>query len=178
MGNSRDLRAGESFYNPRQPTAEPMGIEIREATLGDGPSLEIVRRQAIEASFSDAYSRSEYADIVASPDPNLHSWIESEAVLVLVAESPVTPVSFAVLDRNNAELHGIYTSPDYRRRGYATALLDEIESRVSTEIDSISVWAPKPARPFFRAVGFDGTKEQKGEAIVRIRMTKSLAEGR
>ena len=155
-----------------------MGIEIREATNADRPSLEIVRRQAIEASFSDRYPRSAYADLVASPSPALRGWIESEAVLVLVAESPVTPVSFGIIDLNDGELYGIYTSPDYRRRGYATAVLEEIESRVSNDVERISAWAPQPARPFFRAVGFVAADERKGDAIVRIRMRKSLAAGR
>jgi len=130
-----------------------MPVTIREATGEDVPSLEILRRQAIEAVCSDVYDRERFADLVATPDDRLRSWVDADSMTVLVAETSITPVSYVAFA--NGEIHGIYTSPDYQREGFASALLEAIESRAADDgLSRLSTVAPAVSAGFFEACGF------------------------
>lgn len=156
-----------------------MAIEVRRATVADVPSLEIIRRQAIEATYADQYPRDAYADLVATPDPDLPDWIESERHDVLVAESPVTPVAFAAVDRREGELLAVYTSPDYEGRGYASRLIETIADSVSTAgIDVLGVWGPDPVRGFFRRNGFEPVNGRRETPLPAQRMHRTLGGDR
>lgn len=132
-----------------------MGVEIRHATPADYPVLEVVRRQAIEASYADVYDRADYATDVATPVQELDSWIESPDHLTLVAESDVTPVAYLAGDLRSGQLLHLYTSPDYARRGYASQLVDAAVTK--TEMPNVWAWCPKPALEFFTTIGFART---------------------
>lgn len=130
-----------------------MSVTIREATGEDVPSLEILRRQAIEAACSDVYDRDRFADLVATPDDRLPSWIEGDATTVLVAETSITSVGYVAFA--DGEIHGLYTSPDYQCEGIGSALLEAIESRaVDDDLSHLSAVAPDVSAGFFQARGF------------------------
>lgn len=139
-----------------------MGVRIRTATPADFPILEIIRRQAVEAAYADVYDRVLYADKVAKPDEHLATWVESEEHLTLVAESDITPVAYLVIDRTTGQLLHLYTSPDYVRRGYASELINKIESTLADSgVAKLWAWSPIPALEFFTKVGFTRTDRNR-----------------
>ncbi|WP_135661965.1 GNAT family N-acetyltransferase [Halorhabdus rudnickae] len=133
-----------------------MKVTIRTATVGDVPSLGILRGQAIEAACSDVYDRQQYADLVADPRTDLTTWIDSEAMTVLVAETEITPVAYAAFDEDTGEILSIATNTDYQREGFGSALVDRVEDRAcKLNLDELGVSAPTVAVGFFEAQGFD-----------------------
>ncbi|ACV10798.1 GCN5-related N-acetyltransferase [Halorhabdus utahensis DSM 12940] len=139
-----------------------MSITIREAASEDVPSLEILRRQAIEAACSDVYDRERFADLVATPDDRLPMWVEGSGT-VLVAETSITSVGYVVVEDGN--VHGIYTSPDYRREGFARSLLEAAQRHAGDHNWShLRAVAPEVSAGFFEACGFTavGTDDWHG----------------
>lgn len=156
-----------------------MNASLRPATVEDRPSLEIVRRQALEAAFTEHYDRARYADLVATPDPELAPWLADDRYLSLLVETPATPVAYLVCDRRRAELLALYTSPDYEGRGYATRLLRSASDDIAESgAETLTIWAPEPSLGFFRTRGFTATDERTSEDIPRQRMAKSLERRR
>ena len=154
-----------------------MTITIRPATLSDVPSLEIIRRQAIEDAYSSVYERSRFADLVAGADTNLPREIERESSIALVAESPITQLAYVVCDRDQGELLSLYTAPDYQGRGYATDLLRTVENSLPGRGTSrISVWSPTATTSFFRDNGYESLDGYREDPVPRIRLTKPLSQ--
>lgn len=148
-----------------------MEVSIRPATRADLPVLEIVRRQAIEASFGERYEPTRYATAVATDDPGLPRWVAEDRFRTQVLETRVTPAAFGVLDTRSDELLALYTAPDYRGRGYATRVFDAlVEDRPHRAIEA---WVPEPSIGYFEGVGFQRTGERRGDPIpaARIRWT-------
>ncbi|MFB6150853.1 MAG: GNAT family N-acetyltransferase [Haloarculaceae archaeon] len=73
--------------------------EIRQARRDDAPTLDVLRRQAVEAAFGDAYDRGAVADVVASASTDLETWTGDDRYEVLVVETDVTPVGYGALER-------------------------------------------------------------------------------
>lgn len=141
---------------------------IREATIEDVPSLEVIRKQAIEAGFTDHYPRSEFADLIATPDDRLRAWIESPDALVLMAETDVTPVGFGAYEVPTARVLALYTAPEYQGEGCASALLERFERRARDDgKDRLRATVPPNAAGFFDRRGFDRrrTAERDGLAM-------------
>lgn len=154
-----------------------MAAIVRSATLADRPALEIIRRQAIEASLSERYDRGRFAALVAEPDAELAEWLETDRYLALVVETSVTPVAYAVGDLQAGELLALYTAPDYQGRGYATQLLERIQERMAASAaPSLDVWTLEPAVDFFRASGFVTADERTESPVPRVRLRKHLGE--
>jgi GNAT superfamily N-acetyltransferase len=152
-----------------------MDVTIREARPGDVASLDILRRQAIEATFSDRYDRTQYADLVATPDDALGDWIDDDRYRVLLAATDVTPVSYAVLDRDRAELLAVFTSPDYEREGFASVLLGRLEDDLHASGRSeLFVTAPDPATGLFESTGFDAGEPGEWNGLPATTFRKSL----
>lgn len=152
-----------------------MAVSLRPATPSDVPTLEIIRRQAIEAGFSPHYPRHRYADLVATPDPDLPEYVERDAFVTVVAETPVTPAAYAAGRLADGELLAVYTTPDYERRGYGKRVVDRVADHVrQTGGERLFVWAPDHTRPFFEACGFQATEERTEDPVSQIRMERSL----
>ena len=148
---------------------------IREATPADVPALEIVRRQAVEATYAEFTDRSVYADAVASADPALPAWIDDPNWLVLVFETRVTPVAYAAVDCDRGRLVALYTAPDYRRRGYARRIVTTLQERLREQGESVlDAVVPVAVEPFFRAVGFDRVGSPSTDEIPTVPMQASL----
>lgn len=154
---------------------EPMKGDIREATHADVPSLEVVRRQAIEAGFTDEYERSDFADHVARPDASLPEWLASETHLAVLAETEVTVVGYGVLDRQAATIRALYTAPAYQESGCASALLDRFE-RVARDTGATTLHVASPANAvgFFERLGFEQTGTVHRDGLQLVTMEKSL----
>lgn len=149
-----------------------MPPRIRPAEPADAPTLEIVRRQAIEDGFSAVYDRADFAPLVASPDAGLATWIETDDAIVLVAETDVTVVAYGVYDRKESELLALYTAPDYQGRGYASSLLDRLQGAVDPG-GEIAVVAPRNAVSFFESQGFDRIERVDRDGLPCTRLVKS-----
>lgn len=149
-----------------------MAVTLRPATPADRPALEIIRRQAIEAEYSDTYDRSRYADLVATPDTTLQQWLTTDRYVALLLETEVTPTAYGVLDADEGRVVALYTAPSYMREGHATRLLDAMEARCDHPV--LTVTAPPPIVDFFRERGFDTPGEQTGDKLPRISLRKDL----
>lgn len=135
-------------------------VQLREAQPSDTASLDIVRRQAIETGFTDAYERDDFADLVAQPDPNLGDWIEESEKIVLVITSELTPFAYGVYDRENSEILGLFTAENYQDEGHAEKILKKFEASASDhENHQITVYSPHNAVVFFEKLGFEQEEE-------------------
>lgn len=149
-------------------------MKIREAEVSDVPALEVVRRQAIEAGFTDVYDRETFAPLVATPDQALPDRVRKPAWLVLVAESEVTAVGFAALETDTGRIQGPYTAPNHWGRGCARRLIDRFADRAQSEdLELLHADAPRNAVGFFEQCGFEKRQTVSG-AIERVRVVKSL----
>lgn len=156
-----------------------MPVAVRAAVPGDGPILDVIRKQAMEDGFSGQYPRSVYADLVAAPGDDLREWIASEEIQVTVVETDVTPVSFGVLDTRTGRILALYTAPDYQHEGFATRVLARLADRARTEgLAVITVHAPVNAVGFFERCQFHSqpTDEppQEPPGLRVVRMTRAV----
>lgn len=145
-----------------------MDVTIREAEPSDVMSIDILRRQALEEAFRGEFDRSAFNDLVATTDPDLEGWIDSDRCSVLVAETEVTAVCYGAVDCEACSLLALYTSPDYQREGFASLLLDRL--RDAAECDSLSATVPTTAREFFEAVGFERTGDTRWQGLPALQL--------
>jgi len=152
-----------------------MEVTIRDAEPDDETGLRILRSQALKASFQDHYDRKTVGDLVARVDADMSSWIDDDRYLVLIAETEITPVSYAVLDCEEGILRSIVTSPDYQREGFANQVLKRIESAAGEDDhDHLVAVAPEPTTAFFTAVGFERIGNAEWYDIAANRLQKQL----
>lgn len=153
-----------------------MPSTIREATASDVPSLEIVRQQAIEAGFTGRYDRSEFVDLVATPDDRLPDWIDASETLVLVAETDVTTVGYGAYAPSSGRILALYTAPAYQGEGCATELLDRFEARARTDgRERLRATVPLNAVEFFRNRGFERRERTERDGIAQVAVVKPLS---
>ncbi len=130
-------------------------VKLVQATPEDVPGLDVVRRQAIETGFTGVYERSQFADLVARPDPDLANWIEDDRYLVLVMKSELTLCAYGVLDQQEGQLKGLYTADSYQREGHAGRILSKLEETArEAGQETITIEAPKNSITFFEAHHF------------------------
>ncbi|MFW6436258.1 MAG: N-acetyltransferase family protein [Halococcoides sp.] len=143
-----------------------MPTEIRQASPEEASALDILRRQAIEATYSDALDRSSFADLVATPDAALAERIANPDWRVVVAATDHAQAGYAVFDRDRRQVTGVYVAPHRQREGLGSALLDRLldDGRVGAD-------APEPVVDFFEANGFDrtGTTTWNGLDAISLR---------
>lgn len=149
---------------------------IREAIPEDAPSLDVIRKQAMEAGFTDHYRRSDFADLIATPDDRLHDWIASPDTLVLVAETDITPICFGVYEVRSARILALYTAPEYHGEGCASALLDRFEHQARNDGKSrLQATVPLNAIDFFEHRGFERQRTTGRKGISMVVLTKPIS---
>ncbi|WP_136688094.1 GNAT family N-acetyltransferase [Halorhabdus amylolytica] len=154
-----------------------MKVTIRTATSTDVPSLGILRGQAIEAACSDVYDRKQYADLVADPRGDLGTWIDDDPTTVLVAETEITPVAYAVLAEDTGEVPSIATNTDYQGEGFGSVLVDRLEERAGEiGLTELCVSAPTVAAGFFETQGFEQEGETDWHGLPARRLVKSIEQ--
>ena len=152
-----------------------MEVTIHRADADDATSLDVLRAQALKAAFQTGYDRKTVGELVATVDSELASRIDDDRYLVVVAETEITIVAYAVADRQDGELLSIMTSPDYQRSGFASAVLDRIETRVADAgHETLSAIVPDPALAFFQVRGFDPVETTTWHDLPASRVRKSL----
>lgn len=151
---------------------QTMEVTIREATSSDQTQLEILRAQAIQATYREYLDRGTVAELVATVAADLPTWLEADRYTVILAATEITPVSFGALDDSEGEILAVFTSPDYRREGFASQVLDRIESDArDADAAHLGTIAPDPVVPFFESQGFEpsGSTEWHGISGTRLR---------
>ncbi|QSG09169.1 GNAT family N-acetyltransferase [Halapricum desulfuricans] len=152
-----------------------MEVTIRDAEPEDASSLDVLRAQALKMTFEDEYDRQTVGDLVATVDEELPNWIDDDRYLVAVAETEVTPVSYAVFDRKNGTILSIVTSPDYEREGFGSAILAHVETAANEHgHESLSAVAPRSALAFFEACGFETAGTAEWHGLPGVRLEKSI----
>lgn len=152
-----------------------MIFKIREADEEDIPVLDIVRKQAIEAGYEDAYEQSEFSPLVAAPDKDIENWLTSDHIVVYLIETRYTPACYGAYDRMNGQILDIFTAPEYERKGYAGRILSRFEETASEDgQNKIYVHAPYNARPFFEKKGFRETGEVEKDGLEALEFTKDI----
>lgn len=151
-------------------------VTFREAKKQDIPSLEIVRRQAIETGFTSVYDRSDFADLVAEPLPEMEGWIDDDTVEFILAETEFTPICFGVYGLSSSRILAFYTAENYRKEGHAKRLYGYLES-VAADSDNtkIEVVSPLNARGFFESLGFEAVGTTRKNDLKMVEMQKNLA---
>lgn len=151
-------------------------MNVREAGPADIPSLEVVRQQAVEAGLSGEYDRTEFADLVATPDDRLRDWVRDTDWRVLLCAGDLTPVAFGALETTTGRVGALYTAPAHEGRGCATALLERFEERGrAASLDRLHAAVPRNAVGFFEARGFERRGTVTG-TIERVRVAKPLEQ--
>lgn len=151
-------------------------VTFREAKPEDLASLEIVRRQAIETGFTSVYDRSDFADLVAEPLPEMEEWVEDDQVEFILAETEFTPICFGAYDMENSSILAFYTAENYREEGHARRLYDYLETKAEQiGNDSISVESPLNAKGFFESLGFEEVERTQREGLEVVKMEKELS---
>lgn len=152
-----------------------MDVTVRVADRADVPGLRILRSQAIEAACSGVYDRSAYADLVVAADDQLDAWMDDDTATVLVAETPITPVSYVVSAPDSGVVRGIFTSPEYQREGFGSVLLERTEARTrQAGTQSIRAAVPTIAVEFFAANGYEQAGDSEWRGLPAETMTKPL----
>ncbi|WP_181687235.1 GNAT family N-acetyltransferase [Halorhabdus salina] len=152
-----------------------MDVTVRGAERTDVPGLRILRSQAIEDACSGVYDRGDYADLVVAANDQLEAWVDDDTMTVLVAETPITPVSYVVFAPDSGVVRGIFTSPEYQREGFGSVLLERSEARsrqAGTQL--IRATVPTIAVEFFEANGYEQSAAAEWRGLPADTMTKPL----
>lgn len=148
---------------------------IRHATTADIPALEVIRQQAMEAGFTDTYSRPDFADLIAAPNQQLQKWIGSDDIVVLVGETEITPIGYGAYEPASARVLALYTAPEYQGQGCGRAILDRFEERAANmNHPTLHATVPLNAVEFFERRGFDRQRPTEQDGISMVEMTKPL----
>lgn len=149
---------------------------VREAVPADVPSLQVIQRQAMEAGFTDQYSRSDFAGLIAAPDGRIHDWVASADTLVLVTETEITPIGFGVYEAAAARIRALHTAPEYQGEGCASALLERFEREARNDgKDRLQATVPLNAIGFFERRGFERERSTERDGIPMIVCTKPIS---
>ncbi len=152
-----------------------MIFKLREADEDDIPVLDIVRRQAIEAGYDDAYEQSDFSQLVASPDKDIENWLTSDHIVVYLIETRYTHACYGAYDRKTGQILDFFTTPEYERKGYAGRILDRFEETASDDgRDTIRVHAPFNARKFFEKNGFEEVGQVQKNGLEALELEKEL----
>jgi len=143
-----------------------VSTDIRLARSREAAALDVLRRQAIEATYSEHLDRSSFADLVATPDAALTERIANPDWRVIVAATDHAQAGYAVLDRDCRCVTGVYVASHRRHEGLGSALLDRLLDDGPVRAD-----APAPVVEFFEANGFErrGSSTWNGIDAVDLR---------
>lgn len=141
----------------------------------DVPSLEVLRRQAVEAGFSEVYDRSDFADVVAGEEDAFPRWIDDDRFEAVVAETDVTVVGFGVLDRERCRVAALYTAPAHQGHGCGSRMLTHLEDAArEAGCTRLVVEAPRNADGFFADRGYEAVGDTTRWGLPMTERAKDL----
>lgn len=141
-------------------------VRIRPARPDERDELEALQRRA-------SLALPDYrAQLEANPDA-IHLPAEQiERGAVFIAETKAGIAGFAVLliERDRAELDGLFVEPELWRQGVGKALIDEATHRARMHGLAIGVTAEPTARGFYERCGFwlEGETETRFGPALRM----------
>ncbi len=131
------------------------GIRVRDYTEADAaPTLQVFR-DAVTVTASQRYTAEQITAWAGPPEDDLPGWHAartSRATIVAVVGDQVA--GFSDVDPTGY-IDMLFVSPEFGRRGVASRLLDEIESRArASGLGSLTVSASLLLRPLLERRGF------------------------
>ena len=154
-------------------------ICVRPYTEADAAPTLTVFRDAVMITGSQRYSTEQVAAWIGPAEDNLPRWHAARsAPATIVAEVNGEVVGFSDLDPQGY-IDMLFVSPAFGRRGVASRLLDEVESRArAAGLDTLTVSASLLLRPLLERRGFVVEKQLAPEinsvTLVSFAMRKSL----
>jgi ribosomal protein S18 acetylase RimI-like enzyme len=115
-----------------------------------GPARRVMREGL--ADLREFYSTIEFpfwSDIIFESGP--YMWVRED-------EKVVAAGGVHFMTRDTAQLGGVMTAPDYRRKGYARSITTHLLTALSEHVDKASLYAPvdnKAAHALYRSLGFE-----------------------
>lgn len=155
------------------------GIQVRDYTEADAAPTLKVFRDAVTVTGAQRYTAEQVVAWAGPPEDNLPSWHAARSVpATIVAVIDDTVIGFSDLDEQGY-IDMLFVSPEFGRRGVASRLLDEVESRARTAgLDALTVSASLLLRPLLERRGFVVEKQLapvvNSVSLVSFAMRKSL----
>ena len=151
---------------------------FRPAVLADIPTIISLFQQSVRHATIHDYN-TQQRQVWASQGGDPTRWINRiREQHFLLAEQTGELLGFASLT-TVGYLDVLYVSHKYQRKGIATQLMDQLETRATTEgMVEVSTDASLTARPFFERRGYTVVAEQQnlrdGVILTNYRMRKQL----
>jgi GNAT superfamily N-acetyltransferase len=144
---------------------------LRDATSNDLPRLQEVFRRSSLSNEGDRAALLDHPEALIFPPASLSNGRVRVAImqgdLIVGFATTVAKVGFLELD-------DLFTDPDWKRRGVATTLVDDVVAFATTiGIARISVIANPHAAPFYQHAGFvaEGTVSTDFGEALRMHLT-------
>lgn len=153
-------------------------MKARLFQASDNTALAQIFAEAVRGISLNDYS-AEQLEVWANGFTELDRWLNDRpGRVVFVAETEGERVGFATFEADG-HINHMYVHPRAQRRGIASALLEQIESRAAVlRLTRIFTEASIAARPFFEHAGFrliaPQTVERRGTTFVNFLMEKFL----
>lgn len=154
-------------------------LRLRAYTEADSAPTLTVFRGAVTVTGAQRYTAAEVVAWAGPREDNLPAWHAARsAPVTIVAVLGDEVVGFTDLDANGY-IDMLFVSPACGRRGVASRLLDEVESRAQASgLEALTVSASLLLRPLLERRGFVVEKqlapEVNGVRLVSFAMRKSL----
>lgn len=151
-------------------------ITLRDFAPADLEAVLTLFYETVHAVNADDYSPAQL-DAWAPRMPDRVAWqTRLAAERVLLAEENDVLLGFASLDVECGLIDHLYVHKDHQRRGIASTLCDQLESRAISSV--LYTEASLTAAPFFVARGYQLVRRQqvvrRGVILANIIMKKSL----
>ncbi len=152
---------------------------MRDYTGADAAPTLKVFRDAVTVTGAQRYTAEQVVAWAGPPEDNLPAWHAARsAPATVVAVIDDTVVGFSDLD-TQGYIDMLFVSPGFGRRGVASRLLDEVESRARTAgLDALTVSASLLLRPLLARRGFVVEKQLapvvSAVTLVSFAMRKAL----
>lgn len=150
-------------------------MNIRKATVSDAPALAALNH-SVQNMHADAFPEKfrrdtpdesvarVFSTAIQSPSNYWLVWVEEQPIAFICAEFREHDENWCVVAHRSCYLSGIVVAPQFRRKGIARALLEELKreaaARRVTSIE-LDVWAfNEQAKRTFATLGFRGMREK------------------
>ena len=150
----------------------PIVLTIREGTVADIPEIARQRRRMCEdMNYTDeavlsamVISTTDYLK-VAIPNGSFRSWLACDNGRVVAGGAVVIaawPAHAYDLECRRATILNVYTEPEYRRRGIARQIMEQMIAWCRTEgFARVSLHASEHGRPLYESLGFVDSNEMR-----------------
>lgn len=145
---------------------------LRPASAADIPLL--VELRLAQMQSMDRHDAAQLADLSAAseayfrahlPDGSFRAWLVEVEGLAAACGGLVirqAPPTYHNLTGREGYIMGMYTRPEYRRRGLATAIMQTILDALRKEgIQRVTLRASYEGRPVYEKLGFEPTSEMR-----------------